>query len=405
MLSLTKYLPYPGIPHAGGQYLLAHDRALRADADIDYFAPDTPLNRAARPRMHSGVTAQLLAGARLGRALFGSRWLGSALFRFWQLESVLAGSSIYLPVRRLFRGSRAPWQLLAAADVIELQWSEMIALAPLLRRRFEQLPLVGVAHDVITQRLEREVTARGSRPRRALLRIAAAHSRKREAASFAALDVLIVFSEKDAELARNLVPGTRVEVVHPGLGPNEALARVPSEVAPMVLFTGAMNRPENWQGVSWFLAEIWPSVHEAVPNARFVIAGANPPAELSAKVAAAARCELTGFVDSLEPYYAEASVVVAPLRSGAGVKFKTVDALLRGVPVVTTSVGAEGIDSPEPLGEIVDDARGFAEAVVRQLRAPDEERVRRLQQWADGVYGVAAFEQRLRGVYAGVRNA
>ncbi len=392
VLSLTKYIAYPLVAHAGGQYLLAHDRALSSVAEIEQLAPDIPLNREALPLVDGGPAASLLGGARLN---------GLAL-ACWRLESVWAGSAIYRPVRRLFSGDRAPWSKLETADAIEFQWSEMIALAPLVRRRSPDIPLIGVAHDVITQRLERQAAGRSSALSRMLLRLAAARSRRREAASFAALDLLIVFSEKDAAIARSLSPSTRVEVVHPGLGPADPLPRAPRADEPIVLFTGAMNRPENWRGVLWFLDEVWPAVLSAVPSARFVIAGAKPPEALTVRVSAAPRAELTGFVDSLEPYYAEASVFVAPLREGAGVKFKTVDALLRGVPVVSTEVGAEGIDAPELFAAVTDGAPGFAEAVVRQLRESDDVLALRAQRWADGVYGTAAFELRLRDLYLGV---
>ena len=397
MLSLTKYIPYPSVTHAGGQYVLAHDRALDGFAIVENLAPDIPLNREALPLAVGGSSASLLEGAHLdGLALSIAR-----------LESVWAGSSIYWQVRRLFRGDRAPWAKLESADVVELQWSEMIALAPTIKRRLPHTPLIGIAHDIITQRLDRQAQGQGSALRRALLRLAAARSRRREEKSFRALDLLIVFSEKDAQLARSLAPGVRVEVVHPGLGPTEPLARAPHAEEPIVLFTGAMNRTENSTAVTWFIDEMWPRVLAAVPAARFVIAGANPTEALAAKVAQAPRVELTGFVDSLEPWYAEASVFVAPLRSGAGVKFKTIDAMLRAVPVVTTGVGAEGIEASELFASLTDDPVEFAEAVIGVLQLPEagEALAGKAQTWAEGVYGVAAFEMRVRGLYADIIDA
>ncbi len=392
MLSLTKYIPYPSVTHAGGQYVLAHDRALAGWAVVENLAPDIPLNREALPFVGDGPAASLLEGAHLeGPALSVAR-----------LESVWSGSSIYRPVRRLFEGDRAPWAKLAAADVIELQWSEMIALAPLIKRRLPGKPIIGIAHDIITQRLDRQARAQGSALRRALLRLAAARSRKREAESFRAVDLLIVFSEKDAVLARSLAPDVRVEVVHPGLGPTDPLPRAPHPEAPIVLFTGAMNRPENSDAAGWFIDEVWPRVADSVPNARLVIAGAKPPGALAARVAQARRAELTGFVESLEPWYAQASVFVAPLRSGAGVKFKTIDAMLRGVPIVTTGVGAEGIDAPELFAAQTDDAAEFADAVIAELRSPDRVRTDEAQRWAESVYGVVAFEHRVRALYADI---
>jgi glycosyltransferase involved in cell wall biosynthesis len=175
----------------------------------------------------------------------------------------------------------------------------------------------------------------------------------------------------------------------------------------MVLFTGAMNRPENSSAVTWFIDEMWPRIIASVPSARFVVAGAKPPEALAAKVALTPRAELTGFVESLEPWYAEASVFVAPLRSGAGVKFKTIDAMLRGVPIVTTGVGAEGIEASELFGALTDDAHEFADSVIGVLQLPEAGRAlaEKAQAWAEGVYGVAAFEKRVRGLYADVIDA
>lgn len=403
VVSLTKYIPYPGVTHAGGEYLLAHHRALASLGDVAQFAPDSPINADALPRALGGPSASLLSDAR-------PRLRGLRL-RAFQLESVWAGSAIYWPVRRLFRTGRAPWRALSQARVIEFQWSEMIALAPSVRDRLPGVRLIGVAHDIITQRLERQAEGAGNPLTRALLRVVARRSRRRESRDFRALDVLLVFSEKDAELARAMAPGTRVEVVHPGLGPTDPLPRTPDRDAPIVLFTGAMNRPENWRSVLWFLNEIWTTVSARVPAARFVIAGANPPELLQRKVASTPRAELTGFVDSLEPWYARASVFAVPLIAGAGVKFKTIDAMLRGVPIVTTAVGAEGIgshgsgaeatDPAEHFAAVTDDSRLFAEALVRELTAPDLQRVDRAQRWAENVYGVAAFERRIHEIYGG----
>ncbi len=110
---------------------------------------------------------------------------------------------------------------------------------------------------------------------------------------------------------------------------------------------------------------------------------------------------LTGYLESLEPSYAEASVFIAPLFTGAGVKFKTIDAMVRGVPVVATPVGAEGIGDADLFAGLTDDADEFAASVVGALAANGSARTRRAQQWAESRYGVTAFERRLRGLYAG----
>lgn len=387
--SLTKYIPYPGIAHAGGQYVLAHDRALSDFAEVRHFALDTPVNREALMRCE--VPVSLVRGVGPG---------GDGGFKTaWDVESALAGSAVPWPWRRLFRTDRAPWRDLERADVIELHWSEVIALAPAIRARLPHARLVGVAHDIITQRWERAAEEAGDPIRRTAFRLAAARSRAREARSFAALDTLIVFSEKDARLAQQLSPALTTAVVHPGLSPEVETERRVDGEAPVVLFTGALGRADNARGISWFIEKMWPTVHAAVPEARLVIAGANPPAALGALVSRTPGAELTGFVDSLDPYYASASVFVAPLRTGAGVKFKTVDAMLRGAPVVATTVGAEGIDATDLFAAVTDDPADFAAAVIAELREPNDDRAHRAAAWAENTYGNAAFRARVREVY------
>lgn len=393
VVCLTKYIPYPGISHAGGEYLQAHLAVLRESMTVELLAPATPLNRDAFILITPGESASLLTEAR--------PMLHGLLFKWFQVEATLAGCTIYWPIRRLFRSTRAPWHRLAEADVIELQWSEMISLAPLIRRKLPRAHLVGVAHDINTQRWQRQVTEESSWIRRTVARFVAARTRRQETRSFAALDTLIVFSEKDAELAKTLAPTIDIEVVHPGFTP-KTRSRTPDGDNPVVLFVGAMNRPENWKAALWFVESIWPTIHAEAPGARFVVAGTNPPTQLVEAMRSAPQTELTGFVDSLAPWYAQAAVCVVPLRSGAGVKFKTIDAMLSGVPVVTTTVGAEGIDAKDHFVALTDDPARFARATVTALTHPDEKRTAEAQAWAERVYGEATFATRLKEVYADV---
>ncbi len=388
--SLTKYIPFDSVAHAGGQYVGAHYRALAPFADVRVIAPNTPINRDAVQRPGAPQETLLLRGVGPG-GKGGFKLLGD-------LESAWAGSAISWPYRRLFQTGAAPWGVLADARIVELQWSEMIALAPAIRARQPRSILVGVAHDVITQRWERAAeAAQGATA--AGYRLAAGRSRAQETRSFAALDLLIVFSEKDALLARAVSPRTRVEVVHPGLGPDEPMERKASADEPIVLFTGALGRLDNSRGIAWFIENAWAEVLRAVPRARLVVAGAHPPAALESLIARTPRAELTGFVESLEPYYAAASVFIAPVLTGAGVKFKTIDAMLRNIPVIATSVGAEGIDAQELLACVADDADAFSAAVISELREPDLGRAQRAAAWAQQVYGVEAFQQRVRDLY------
>jgi glycosyltransferase involved in cell wall biosynthesis len=133
-----------------------------------------------------------------------------------------------------------------------------------------------------------------------------------------------------------------------------------------VVFFGLMSYVPNSDGIGHFLQSIWPRIAESMPDARCKIVGGNPPPSLRAM--AGPRVEVTGFVPDLRPHLAEAAVVVVPLRLGGGTRLKIVEAMAMGKAIVSTSLGAEGIEAiPERDLLIEDDPTAFADAVIRLL--------------------------------------
>jgi glycosyltransferase involved in cell wall biosynthesis len=165
------------------------------------------------------------------------------------------------------------------------------------------------------------------------------------------------------------------------LGDQPGLASIPICAAPedralvtpapdpkLVLHLGTMFWPPNVQGVLWFARQVWPRVVAAVPDARFAIVGRRPPAEVEA-LAADPTIQITGYVDDPTPYLEQTAAFVVPLHAGAGMRVKIVDAWSWGVPVVSTTLGAEGIAVTHGEDALVaDDPAAFADAVVRLLR-------------------------------------
>lgn len=138
---------------------------------------------------------------------------------------------------------------------------------------------------------------------------------------------------------------------------------------PTVLFVGALARTFNQQGIRWFLDQVWPDVLAAVPEARWVVVGSQPPAWLLARQDQ--HLVVTGFVDDLAPWYRAATVCIAPLLVAGGLLQKVVDALAFGVPVVATSVSNHGLAAtPGEQLLIADTPADFAAAVIQLLREP-----------------------------------
>jgi glycosyltransferase involved in cell wall biosynthesis len=141
--------------------------------------------------------------------------------------------------------------------------------------------------------------------------------------------------------------------------------------APLLIHIGTMFYPPNADAVRWFVTEVFDRVRAAVPDARFVVVGARPPADIAAFHDPARGIEVRGYVPDIAPLLAEAAATVVPTRAGSGMRVKILEAMAVGLPIVTTTVGAEGIRVvPDTHLLIADDAAAFADATVRLLSDP-----------------------------------
>jgi GT2 family glycosyltransferase/glycosyltransferase involved in cell wall biosynthesis len=130
-----------------------------------------------------------------------------------------------------------------------------------------------------------------------------------------------------------------------------------------IMFLGGYSHDPNVDAVKYFVSDIWPSVKEELPEAKFIIVGANPPKELIAM--ASKDVVVTGRVEKLRPYFDAARVFVAPLRYGAGIKGKVSTTMSFGLPSVVTPIAAEGMGLKNGIQTFVrEDPKKFAKAVV-----------------------------------------
>lgn len=140
---------------------------------------------------------------------------------------------------------------------------------------------------------------------------------------------------------------------------------------PIILFHGGMDWYPNRDAVEFFVGKIFPWVCRECPDAKFVVAGRNPPADFVAKFRHHTWIEFTGTVPDMRPYLAAATVVVVPLRMGSGTRIKILEACAMGRAVVSTRVGAEGLHLKGGTEILVaDDPKVFARSVVQLLRDP-----------------------------------
>ena len=131
-----------------------------------------------------------------------------------------------------------------------------------------------------------------------------------------------------------------------------------------LLYIGTLSWEANIDGLVWFYNEIWQKIKQQHPDIKLYIVGKKPDARLKAMAEKDAAIILTGFVEDVEPYLQKARLFITPLRFGSGIKVKVVNALYRGIPCVTTSIGTEGLKVKD--GEhifIKDNPTAYAEAI------------------------------------------
>jgi glycosyltransferase involved in cell wall biosynthesis len=136
-----------------------------------------------------------------------------------------------------------------------------------------------------------------------------------------------------------------------------------------IVTLGTLHYPPNADGIRWFFNEVYPLVRQQVPQATLTIIGKNPPRDfLQLAESQPEAVKVTGYVPDLTPYLEEAALMVVPVRAGGGMRVRILEAFARGMPVVTTTVGLEGIQARVNEDVLVNDSpSGFATAVVRLL--------------------------------------
>jgi glycosyltransferase involved in cell wall biosynthesis len=216
-------------------------------------------------------------------------------------------------------------------------------------------------------------------------------------------DLLQVFTRGDAEILAADAPqiANRVRVNPFGLE-LPAAAAADREEPDTLLFSGTFSHDPNRDAAIWLAREIMPRLLERRPGARLRIVGAGPPPEVRALAGPAV--EVIADVPSMRPYIEAAAVVLAPVRTGGGMRMKVLQALATGKATITTPRGLEGFDvfGPEPPLTVAADADAIADAAATLLEQPERrlEQGRRARAFVERHYTPDAWAVRLTANYA-----
>jgi len=283
-------------------------------------------------------------------------------------------------------------------DIVQVEFCQMAAFRiklPAGRGYRTVLDEHNIEYDIV----KRTAEAEGSATRRVYSSIDWRKLKREERSAWRWFDGVSVTSERDAGMLAQLEPGTKVAVIPNGVDIQQFRPPSSAPDRDSLLFFGAMNYYPNHDGISYFVSEIWPRILAKRPGTKLWVVGPAPDSVMALK---SANIEVTGFVDAVEPYIDRATAVVVPLRLGGGTRLKIVEAMSKAKPIVSTRIGAEGIDVVHDQHALLaDDPQGFADQVERVLS--DAALATRLGQAARGLaeasYGWPSLVSKLEAFY------
>ena len=232
-------------------------------------------------------------------------------------------------------------------------------------------PLVVDSHNIDYDLARQYARAGGSLLHRLYAEANWRKLRREELGTYRNADGVYLCSVADEQRLLDQIPGARTMVI-PNAADVDFYKPRPTDPPPdgrTVVFFGLLSYKPNIDGAIHFIKEIWPRIADANPQARCKIIGGSPPPQLLAL--AGPRVEFTGFVPDLRPHLAAAAAVVVPLRLGGGTRLKIVEAMAMGKAIVSTTLGAEGIEAVPGRDLLLEDQpEDFANAVNRLLAEP-----------------------------------
>lgn len=247
-------------------------------------------------------------------------------------------------------------------------------------------------HNVESAIWWRRAEHAGDPVRRAYLRLQASRMREYEGHVCREAGEIVAVSRQDAGTMRRWFGVSRVAVVPTGVDVEYFSGPTPVPRVADLVFVGSMDWLPNVDGVAWFAREMLPRIRSRRPDCTVAIVGRSPDRTVAGLASSDPRILVTGTVDDVRPYLWGSTVAIVPLRIGGGTRLKIYEAMAAGVPVVSTTVGAEGLEVSSPRNiRLADTPDAFASACAELLH-DEEARARQAREAREMVHALCSWE-------------
>jgi sugar transferase (PEP-CTERM/EpsH1 system associated) len=259
-------------------------------------------------------------------------------------------------------------------DVMQVESIHLMNYLPVIRAARGR-PLIvcdwhNIESDLMSQYAEREQSV----ARKTYARRTARLMNEFEMKALNEFDAHIMVSEQDAQRLRRMNPRARIFVIENGVDVSH-YATEESGRKTRIVFVGSMDYHANIDGAIYFGRQVWPTVRAKKPELVFTIVGRDPSPEVR-DLSSIDGVEVTGSIDDVRPFYREAIAAVVPLNVGGGSRLKILEAMAAGVPVVSTTLGAQGLDVNDGENILLTDGPGQTAEAVNRIIGDHELRTR-----------------------------
>lgn len=343
VLWVSPYVPYDTVPHAGGK---VHNFYLKylSEKKVPVY-----LISICRPNERRKLDLDAY-GIKNNLVYFSNRFDKKILRG---LEGVNAKYNIFHPYAgKLYRCVANPLKSKLQElkkeqynpQIIILQWTEAVLLLPYVKKIFPESKIIVIEEDVSYLYYYRAWQKSNNLLLKWINKEKYKRLKTKELDALNGTDTIILNNNKDKQLVlKENVNEEKIFTWCSYFQDMTKLSRKPEKKN--IIFYGAMNRPENYLSAIWFIENVMPKIKDL--DVKFTIIGAHPPKDLLKY--ANEKIEILGFVESIEPYFSEGMCLVAPLVMGAGIKIKVLEALSAGIPVLTNTIGIEGVGATDGL--------------------------------------------------------